>query len=107
MLTHTQKKTAESIVNRFETSEVLGDYNVAPSLCVDPPRPWLASNANEALPPTVYRMDAFQRLMDQDFWNPELSLVVRNKEISKEYQTDQGLPVTGVADINLIAQLTA
>ena len=27
MLTHTQKKAAESIVNLFETSEVLGDYS--------------------------------------------------------------------------------
>ena len=132
-------------------------------------RAWLASNTNKALPLTVYRMDAFQRLMDQDFWNLELPLVVRNKEISqtsltglppgcyagpqpgtrllavesplprgldvrlvqlglsergievkadgifgqtsmrciRAYQTDQGLPVTGVADINLIAQLTA
>ena len=114
-------------------------------------------------------MDAFRRLMDQGYWNLELPLVMRDKEISqtsltglppgcfagpqpgtrplalesplprgldvrlvqlglsdhgidikadgifgqtsmrciREYQAVQCLPVTGVADISLIAQLTA
>jgi chitosanase len=132
-------------------------------------RAWLASNTNKALRPTVYRMDAFRRLMDQGYWDLELPLVVRDKEISqnslsglpphcyagpqpgtrplalesplprgldvrlvqlglsdrgidvkadgifgrttmsliREYQAAQGLPVTDVADVNLIVQLTA
>jgi chitosanase len=132
-------------------------------------RAWLASHPNKVLRDTVYRMDAFRGLMDQDNWNLKLPLVVRDQEISqislaglpprcytgpqpgtrplavetplprgldvrlvqlglsdrsiavkadgifgqismrciKEYQATQGLPVTGVADINLIAQLTA
>jgi chitosanase len=45
-------------------------------------RDWLAGNANALLRKTVYRMDAFQRLMDQGFWGLELPLVVRGQEIS-------------------------
>lgn len=45
-------------------------------------REWLATNSNTALRPTVYRMDAFQRLVDQGFWGLELPLVVRGAEIS-------------------------
>lgn len=45
-------------------------------------RAWLAGNARADLRPTVYRMDAFQRLIDQGYWNLELPLVVRNAEIS-------------------------
>jgi chitosanase len=132
-------------------------------------RAWLAGDPRRDLRPTVYRMDAFQRLIDQGYWNLELPLVVRGKEISlitlsatppscyvgpqpgtraltlespllrgldvrlvqlglsdrgidikadgifgqtsqrriREYQATQGLPVTGVADISLIAELTS
>jgi chitosanase len=45
-------------------------------------RAWLAGNKNRALRPTVYRMDAFQRLIDHDCWGLELPLVVRGTEIS-------------------------
>ena len=45
-------------------------------------REWLATNSNTALRPTVYRMDAFQRLIDQGFWGLELPLVVRGAELS-------------------------
>lgn len=132
-------------------------------------RAWLAGSTRADLRATVYRMDAFQRLMDQEYWGLELPLVVRDVEISlealsatprgcydgpqpgarvlsvqspllrgldvrlvqlglsdrgvsikadgifgqtsqrliKEYQSRTGLPVTGVADIPLIAQLVA
>ena len=45
-------------------------------------RAWLAGNRLD-LRPTVYRMDAFQRLLDQGYWGLELPLVVRGLEISK------------------------
>lgn len=132
-------------------------------------RAWLAGSTRADLRATVYRMDAFQRLMDQGYWGLGLPLVVRGVEISlealdatprgcydgpqpgarvlslqtpllrgldvrlvqlglsdrgvgikadgifgqtsqrliKEYQAQAGLPVTGVADIPMIAQLVA
>jgi chitosanase len=45
-------------------------------------RAWLENNARTDLRPTVYRMDAFKRLIDQGFWGLGLPLVVRGKEIS-------------------------
>lgn len=132
-------------------------------------RAWLAGHKRPDLRATVYRMDAFRRLIDQGFWNLDLPLVVRDREISpaalaalppgcydgpqpgsrvlavqspimrgldvrlvqlglsfagmaikadglfgqtsarciREYQRSRGLPITGVADIALIAELTA
>lgn len=130
-------------------------------------RAWLAGSNRPDLRRTVYRMDAFQRLIDQGYWGLDLPLVVHGTEISlaalsatprgcydgpqpgtrglvlespmqrgldvrlvqlalsdrgmdikadgifgqtsvkrlKEYQTQNGLPVTGVADISLVARL--
>ena len=45
-------------------------------------RAWLENNARTDLRPTVYRMDALKRLIDQGFWGLTLPLVVRGKEIS-------------------------
>lgn len=45
-------------------------------------RHWLATHPRADLRPTVYRMDAFQRLVDQDRWGLTLPLVVRDREIS-------------------------
>lgn len=45
-------------------------------------REWLASHPNALLRQTVYRMDAFQRLIEQDAWGLPLPLVVRGQEIS-------------------------
>jgi len=45
-------------------------------------RAWMAGNSNPSLRPTVYRMDAFQRLIDQGYWGLPLPLVVRGQEIS-------------------------
>lgn len=132
-------------------------------------RAWLGGHARTDLRATVYRMDAFQRLIDQGYWNLELPLVVRGQEISpaslaalppgcydgpapgsrvlavqspiqrgldvrrvqlglslrgvdikadglfgqtsarciKAWQTANGLPATGVADVALVAQLCA
>jgi len=131
-------------------------------------RAWLAGHPRADLRATVYRMEAFQRLIDQDSWGLELPLVVRGIEISqdsmaavppgcydgpqlgtrilalqspmqrgldvrlvqlwlsdhgieiiadgifgqvsarcvRQYQQQTGLPITGVADIDLIAQIS-
>jgi len=45
-------------------------------------RAWLAGSSRADLPPTVYRMDAFQRLIELDAWSLTLPLVVRDAEIS-------------------------
>jgi chitosanase len=43
---------------------------------------WLSTHSRSDLRPTVYRMDAFLRLIDLDLWGLELPLVVRGQEIS-------------------------
>ncbi|MDB5956043.1 peptidoglycan-binding protein [Ramlibacter sp.] len=43
---------------------------------------WLATHPNALLRATVYRMDALQRLIEQDAWALPLPLVVRGEEIS-------------------------
>ena len=43
---------------------------------------WLAGHTRPDLRATVYRMEAFQRLIDQDHWSLTLPLVVRDLEIS-------------------------
>src|SRR5690606_1595385 len=45
-------------------------------------RHWLATHSRSDLRQTVYRMDAFQRLIDLELWGLELPLIVRGKEIS-------------------------
>ncbi|OGT18760.1 MAG: chitosanase [Gammaproteobacteria bacterium RBG_16_57_12] len=45
-------------------------------------RAWLATHPRADLRATVYRMEAFQRLIDQGYWGLDLPLVVRAKEIS-------------------------
>lgn len=45
-------------------------------------RDWLNCHARSDLRATVYRMDAFRRLIEQGFWNLELPIVVRGQEIS-------------------------
>ena len=45
-------------------------------------RDWLEHQARSDLRSTVYRMDAFRRLIEQDFWSLDLPLVVRGQEIS-------------------------
>lgn len=47
-------------------------------------RRWLATHSRRDLRPTVYRMDAFRRLIDEDLWALELPLVVRGREISAD-----------------------
>lgn len=43
---------------------------------------WLSQHPRADLRATVYRMEAFQRLIDQDRWGLALPLVVRGEEIS-------------------------
>lgn len=45
-------------------------------------RAWLENNVRTDLRTTVYRLDAFKRLIDQGFWGLGLPLVVRGREIS-------------------------
>lgn len=45
-------------------------------------RAWLAGSSRVDLRLTVYRMDAFKRLIDQGYWGLTLPLVVRDKEIT-------------------------
>lgn len=45
-------------------------------------RKWLATHSRKDLRDTVYRMDTFQRLVDQGYWGLDLPLVVRDAEIS-------------------------
>jgi chitosanase len=45
-------------------------------------REWLATHPNALLRNTIYRMDTFLRLMEQDAWGLPLPLVVRGREIS-------------------------
>lgn len=45
-------------------------------------RAWLANHPRRDLRPTAYRMEAFGRLIDQNYWGLELPLVVRGQEIS-------------------------
>lgn len=52
------------------------------SAYVDARRKWLAHHEREDLRATVYRMDAFRRLIDQGFWGLALPIVVRGQEIS-------------------------
>jgi len=47
-------------------------------------RAWLGGHSRSDLRATVYRMDAFQRLIDQGRWGLELPLVVRGAEISTD-----------------------
>lgn len=45
-------------------------------------RAWLTKHPRSDLRKTAYRMDAFQRLIEQGYWGLELPLVVRGAEIS-------------------------
>lgn len=45
-------------------------------------REWLSTHKRPDLRNTIYRMDALQRLVEQNLWGLELPLVVRDEEIS-------------------------
>ena len=63
-----------TVVQRGETAWI--------SAYVDARRAWLAGSHRADLRATVYRMDAFRRLVDQNLWGLDLPLVVRGHEIS-------------------------
>jgi len=50
---------------------------------VDHRRHWLARHPNPALHPTVYRMEAFEQLMDEGNWALALPLTVRGRSIDE------------------------
>jgi len=52
-------------------------------------RNWLAGNKRLDLRPTAYRMEAFERLIDQGYWDLPLPLVVRDREISEQSLAEQ------------------
>ena len=55
---------------------------------------WLANHTNTLLHQTVYRMDAFRELIDQNKWELPLPLTVRNLVISEElFSPDYKPPV--------------
>jgi chitosanase len=49
---------------------------------VDVRRAWLAASPRDDLRPTVYRMDAFIRMIALDLWDLALPIVVRGAEVS-------------------------
>ncbi len=51
---------------------------------VDHRRKWLATHANPALHPTVYRMDAFKRLIAEDRWSLALPFDVRGQRLDAQ-----------------------
>ena len=72
---------------RDRTREAVGEPSAAGerrwiAAYVKARREWLATHRLAILRNTVYRMDAFQRLIDQSFWGLALPLVVRGSEIS-------------------------
>ena len=58
---------------------------------VETRRQWLATNANQLLQRTVYRMDSFSKLIQEAKWNLELPLTVRGVLIDEDVLT--GAPV--------------
>jgi len=54
------------------------------SAYVNERRNWLANNANSALHPTVYRMDAFRQLINDRRWDLPLPLTVRGVLITED-----------------------
>jgi chitosanase len=50
-------------------------------------REWLATNNNPLLRKTVYRMDAFGRLITLDNWGLSLPLVIQGQEVSMQTMT--------------------
>lgn len=71
------------------TPDALGERGWI-SAYVDNRRNWLANHPRRDLRATVYRMDAFRRLVDQNRWGLDLPLVVSGREISPI--TLHGLP---------------
>lgn len=84
-------------------------------------REWLAGSSRQDLRATVYRMDAFSRLIEQGMWALELPLIVRGAEISgttlaatpprsydgpppgtRVLSVDAGLPVPRGLDVRLV-----
>ena len=64
-------------------------------------RDWLANHSNTLLHKTIYRMDSFRDLINNDKWDLSLPLTVRNVMISEElfspeYETPAIVSATGI-----------
>ena len=57
---------------------------------IDLRRAWLAGHRNAALHPTVYRMDAFRKLIVDGTWDLRLPLIVRGVRITEELLSTGG-----------------
>jgi len=77
--------------SQFGTPHVVGE-NTWVSDYVNTRRDWLATNANPALHPTVYRMDSFLSLIQDSKWDLALPIVVRGITIDEN--------ALGAADTN-------
>ena len=60
-------------------------------------RDWLANHSNPVLHKTVYRMDSFQTLIDENKWDLSLPLTVRNVVINEELLSGQYEPPAKVS----------
>lgn len=82
-IVHGSWKTMRNLTNsRHGTPQTLGERDWVAAY-VDVRRQWLAGHSRRDLRKTVYRMDAFQRLIDQSLWGLPLPIVVREVEISE------------------------
>ena len=61
---------------------------------VETRREWLATNSNELLRKTVYRMDSFAKLIQEAKWNLDLPLIVRGVTIDAELLTNVPIRVS-------------
>jgi chitosanase len=79
---HGSWKTIQDRTNENEgTLEKLGERDWIAAY-VKTRRQWLASHSRSDLRATVYRMDAFTRMIEMNLWGLDLPLVVRGEEIS-------------------------
>jgi chitosanase len=61
-------------------------------------RAWLAGHPKKVLHNTVYRMDSFQRLIDEDAWNLPLPVLVRGINIDKSALGEPGFARASAQD---------
>ena len=76
------KRMRDLTIQQYDTPTAIG-ANEWVEKYVAVRRDWLANHPNPLLHKTVYRMEAFQDLIDQDKWELELPLLVRNVMIDE------------------------
>lgn len=75
------KLIRDRVTNDRGSPEAIGEKEWIKAY-VDAREEWLANHSNEVLHNTVYRMQAFSRLIELGHWGLDLPLVVRGLEIS-------------------------